>query len=100
MRTPAESLRRARQILENICIEETAFGELWGMRLEGELRQMSRRLLTWAQRLEELSPSKEENRCCGCTCHVCREGHGTGDQPHSQECKDRFWAAVKEGEDG
>jgi hypothetical protein len=28
--------------------------------------------------------------CCGCSCHVCENGHGTGTQPHSKECLERF----------
>jgi len=27
--------------------------------------------------------------CCGCICHVCASGHGTGAQPHTQACQDR-----------
>lgn len=31
--------------------------------------------------------------CCGCCCHVCADGHGTGAQPHTQVCLERMGQA-------
>jgi hypothetical protein len=34
--------------------------------------------------------------CCGCSCHVCADGHRGG--YHTDECLDRFLDEMKKGE--
>ena len=31
-----------------------------------------------------------DHGCCGCTCHVCRDGHGEADGAHTADCVDRW----------
>ncbi len=36
----------------------------------------------------------EDHGCCGCSCHVCENGHNNGApaETHTDDCWDRFWA--------
>ena len=36
--------------------------------------------------------------CCGCSCHVCADGHNTKKPFHTEECKRRFWAEASQEE--
>lgn len=43
------------------------------------------------------SPSVEVHQCCGCSCHVCANGHSGGN--HTKACQERLMAEAEDGDE-
>lgn len=40
------------------------------------------------------APTRIVHGCCGCSCHVCENGHQSGVQVHTADCIERFEAEL------